>query len=31
MATKTITIVEEAYNALSREKLPKESFSDTIK
>lgn len=31
MATKTITIVEEAYLALSREKLPNESFSDTIK
>jgi predicted CopG family antitoxin len=31
MVTKTITIVEEAYTALAREKLPNESFSDTIK
>ncbi len=31
MVVKTITIVEEAYNALAREKLPGESFSDTIK
>lgn len=31
MATKTITIMEDAYEALSREKLPNESFSDVIR
>ncbi len=31
MATKTITIMEDAYEALAREKLPAESFSDTIR
>ncbi len=30
MATKTISITEEAYNALAREKIDKESFTDTI-
>ncbi len=30
MATKTITIVEDAYNALKREKMKDESFSKTI-
>ncbi len=31
MATKTITVMEDAYEALAREKLPNESFSDTIR
>lgn len=31
MATKTLTIMEDAYEALAREKLPDESFSDTIR
>jgi predicted CopG family antitoxin len=30
MATKTITIKEEAYDALMREKVDKESFTETI-
>lgn len=30
MGSKTITISEDAYKSLRREKLPKESFSDTI-
>ena len=30
MPTKTISIKEEAYNALKRLQLPEESFSDTI-
>ena len=30
MGTKTITIKEEAYNALLREKIDKESFTETI-
>ena len=30
MGTKTISITEEAYDALLREKINKESFSDTI-
>jgi predicted CopG family antitoxin len=30
MATKTISITEEAYEALQREKKGKESFTDTI-
>jgi len=30
MATKTISITEEAYAALVREKIDKESFTDTI-
>ena len=30
MGTKTITIKEEAYNALLHEKMDKESFTDTI-
>ncbi len=30
MGTKTITITEEAYHALLREKIDKESFTDTI-
>jgi predicted CopG family antitoxin len=30
MGTKTISIKDEAYNALLREKMDKESFSDTI-
>jgi predicted CopG family antitoxin len=30
MATKTITIKEEAYDALMREKADKESFTETI-
>lgn len=31
MATKTITIMEDAYELLARAKLLKESFSDTIR
>lgn len=31
MATKTITITEDAYLALKREKLPGESFSEVIR
>lgn len=31
MATKTITIMEDAYERLARAKLPNESFSDTIR
>ena len=31
MTTKTITIMEDAYNVLAKEKLPDESFSDTIR
>jgi predicted CopG family antitoxin len=31
MATKTITIMEDAYELLSRAKRPDESFSDTIR
>lgn len=31
MVTKTITIMEDAYNVLAMEKLPNESFSDTIR
>ena len=31
MATKTITIAEDAYEMLKRAKLPEESFSDTIR
>jgi predicted CopG family antitoxin len=30
MATKTISITQEAYDALLREKVNKESFTDTI-
>ena len=30
MATKTISVTEEAYEALLREKMNKESFTDTI-
>lgn len=30
MATKTLTITEEAYNALKKEKGPEESFSETV-
>ncbi len=30
MATKTISITEEAYDALVREKIDKESFTETI-
>lgn len=30
MVTKTISIKEEAYQALAREKLDKESFTETI-
>jgi predicted CopG family antitoxin len=30
MVTKTISITEEAYDALLREKINKESFTDTI-
>ena len=30
MGTKTISITEEAYRALLREKMDKESFTDTI-
>ena len=30
MATKTISITEEAYDALIREKVDKESFTETI-
>jgi len=30
MATKTISITEEAYEALIREKIDKESFTETI-
>jgi predicted CopG family antitoxin len=30
MGTKTISIKEEAYQALAREKLDKESFTETI-
>ncbi len=30
MATKTISITEEAYDALVREKMDKESFTETI-
>jgi predicted CopG family antitoxin len=30
MGTKTITIKEEAYNALLSEKIDKESFTETI-
>ncbi|MDR1993365.1 MAG: antitoxin VapB family protein [Nitrososphaerota archaeon] len=30
MATKTISITQEAYDALLREKMAKESFTDTI-
>ncbi|MBN2567786.1 antitoxin VapB family protein [Candidatus Woesearchaeota archaeon] len=31
MATKTITIMDDAYELLSRAKLPNESFSDTVR
>lgn len=31
MATKTITIMDDAYELLARAKLPEESFSDTIR
>lgn len=31
MATKTITITVDAYEALKRQKLPGESFSDVIR
>jgi predicted CopG family antitoxin len=31
MTTKTITIMEDAYDLLARAKLPDESFSDTIR
>jgi len=31
MAVKTITITVEAYNALSRAKHPRESFSQTVR
>jgi predicted CopG family antitoxin len=31
MATKTITIMEDAYALLKRAQLPSESFSDTIR
>ncbi|MFH1590937.1 MAG: antitoxin VapB family protein [archaeon] len=31
MTTKTITIMEDAYELLRRAKLPNESFSDTIR
>jgi len=31
MATKTITIMEDAYERLARAKLPNESFSDVIR
>ena len=30
VATKTLTVVEEAYEALAREKTPGESFSEVI-
>lgn len=31
MVTKTITIMEDAYEVLAKAKLPNESFSDTIR